>query len=52
MIALFVGLAAFVAGVVFATPVKDWAKGVPAAARAEADKLIAEAIAKVKGTSA
>lgn len=37
-----------VVGVLGATPIKDFLKGVPAEARAEADKLIAEAVAAVK----
>jgi hypothetical protein len=51
MFTAIVAIVALAVGVTFATPIKDWAKGVPAAARAEADKLIAEAIAKVKGSA-
>lgn len=35
-------------GVVFATQIKDWVKGIPAHARAEIAKLEAEVVARAK----
>lgn len=41
------GLSAM-AGVMYSTQIKDWVKGIPAAARAEITKLEDEIIARVK----